>query len=105
MSRRYIFTNKRESKKGILSSALGAIAIISVILALYGTFQNQGQAQVRYGMAVLFSLLFALAGIVLGILSKLEQDRFYVFSYLGIVLNLVAILGIGFILYAGVYDL
>ena len=105
MGRKYIFTNKKEFKKGIFSSVLGMIAFISVILAVYGTFQNQGQALVKYGVAVLFSLLFGLAGLVLGILSRMEQDRFYVFSYIGIGLNLLTIVSISFILYAGVYGL
>lgn len=59
----------------------------------------------KYGVAALFALLFALAGIVLGIMSKMEEDRFYLFSYLGIILNLLAIAGIGFIIYAGVYGI
>ena len=105
MGRKYIFTNKKESKKGIFSSVLGMIAFVSVILAVYGTFQNQGQALVKYGVAVLFSLLVGLAGLVLGILSRMEQDRFYVFSYIGIGLNLLTIVSISFILYAGVYGL
>ena len=69
--------------------------------AVYGTFCNQGQALVKYGAAVLFALLFALAGLVLGVMSKMIKDRFYVFSYLGITLNLLTLAAIGFILYAG----
>ena len=42
---------------------------------------------------------------VLGIMSKMEEDRFYLFSYLGIILNLLAIAGIGFISYAVVYGI
>ena len=42
---------------------------------------------------------------VLGIMSKMEEDKFYLFSYLGILLNVLAIAGVGFILYAGVYGL
>ena len=105
MGRKYIFTNKKESKKGIMSAVLGIIALVSLFLAVYETFRNQGQALVKYGVAALFALLFALAGIVLGIMSKMEEDRFYLFSYLGIILNLLAIAGIGFIIYAGVYGL
>ena len=48
---------------------------------------------------------FSLVGIVLGVMAKWEQDRFHVFSWLGIVLNLLVIAGISFILYAGVYGL
>ena len=105
MGRKYIFTNKKESKKGIMSAVLGIIALVSLFFAVYETFRNQGQALVKYGVAALFALLFALAGIVLGIMSKMEEDRFYLFSYLGIILNLMAIAGIGFIIYAGVYGI
>ena len=105
MGRKYIFTNKKESKKGIMSAVLGIIALVSLFFAVYETFRNQGQALVKYGVAALFALLFALAGIVLGIMSKMEEDRFYLFSYLWIILNLLAIAGIGFIIYAGVYGI
>ena len=105
MGRKYIFTNKKESKKGIMSAVLGIIALVSLFFAVYETFRNQGQALVKYGVAALFALLFALAGIVLGIMSKMEEDRFYLFSYLGIILNLLAIAGIGFIIYAEVYGI
>ena len=105
MGRKYIFTNKKESKKGIMSAVLGIIALVSLFLAVYETFRNQGQALVKYGVAALFALLFALAGILLGIMSKMEEDRFYLFSYLGIILNLLGIGGIGFIIYAGVYGI
>ena len=101
MGRKYIFTNKKESRKGIMSTVLGAVSLFSLFLAVYGTFQNQGEALVKYGMGVLFALLFALTGIVLGIMSKMEEDKFYLFSYLGILLNVLAIAGVGFILYAG----
>lgn len=105
MGRKYIFTDKRESKKGVMSTALGLIALVSVAAAVYATYRNQGQAMIRYGMAVLFALLFSLVGIVLGVMAKWEKDRFHVFSWLGIVLNLLVIAGISFILYAGVYGL
>ena len=88
MGRKYIFTNKKESKKGIMSAVLGIIALVSLFFAVYETFRNQGQALVKYG-----------------IMSKMEEDRFYLFSYLGIILNLLAIAGIGFIIYAGVYGI
>lgn len=103
MGRKYIFTDKRESKKGIMSTVFGLLALVSVIYSVYQTFLNHGEAMMKYGMAVLLSLIFSLVGIVLGILSKMEQDRFYVFSWIGIVLNALTILGIGVILYAGFF--
>ena len=35
----------------------------------------------------------------------MEQDRFYLFAWVGIGLNLLTIMGISFILYAGAYGL
>ena len=48
MARRgYIFTDKKESKQGILSSVLGALSLASLIAAVYLTLQNQGVAPVK----------------------------------------------------------
>lgn len=106
MARRgYIFTNKAESKKGIMSSFFGVLSLVSLILAVYLAFLRDGNIPVRYGVAGGLCLLFSLAGLILGVLAKLEEDKFYLFAWLGIVLNLLTLLGIAFILYAGVYGL
>ena len=106
MARRgYIFTDKKESKRGSLSSVLGALSLISLIAAVYLTFQNQGAAPVKYGVVCLLCLIFSGAGLALGILARMEEDRFYLFAWVGIVLNLLTLAGISFILYAGAYGL
>ena len=106
MARRgYIFTNKAESKRGILSTVLGAVSLISLILAVRRSFLGQGEALVKYGVIGLFCLLFSGAGLALGILAKKQEDKFYLFAWIGIVLNVLTLAGIGFILYAGVYGL
>ena len=99
MRRHYIFTDKRESKKGILSAMLGAMSLISVFLTVYFTWQNHGTAYVRYGVVTLLCLIFSVAGLVIGIMAKLEEDKFYLFAWIGIVL------GIGGIVAVGVYGL
>lgn len=105
MHRHYIFTDKRESKKGILSAMLGAMSLISVFLTVYFTWQNHGAAYVRYGVVALLCLIFSAAGLVLGIMAKLEEDKFYLFAWIGIVLNALTLLGIGGIVAVGVYGL
>ena len=101
MHRHYIFTDKRESKKGILSAMLGAMSLISVFLTVYFTWQNHGTAYVRYGVVTLLCLIFSAAGIM----AKLEEDKFYLFAWIGIVLNALTLLGIGGIVAVGVYGL
>lgn len=105
MGHRFIFTNKNESKKGIMSTVFGLIAGISVCAAVFLTFQLGGAAPVKYGVVGLLSTIMAIAGMVLGIMAKLEQDRFYVFAWIGIVLNALTLFGIGYIIYAGVYGI
>ena len=99
----YIFTNKEHPQKGILSAILGMISAVSMIAALYLVFLNRGVCEVKYGVATLLAVLFALAGLVLGILSRMEPDKYYFFSYLGLVINILVLTGAGFILFAGVY--
>lgn len=101
----YIFTNKEHPQKGIMSTVLGIVSAASIVLALYFTFSDGGSAQPRYGAAALFAVLFAAAGLTLGIMSKMEPDKYYLFSYLGIVINSLVMIGIGFILFAGAYGI
>lgn len=59
----------------------------------------------RLASSVLLALIFSLAGLTLGILSRLEKDRFYFFPNVGILLNSLAVIAVGFILYIGVFGL
>jgi hypothetical protein len=42
-------------------------------------------------------------GIGLGLVSKTERDKFYLFTYVGIFLNVLALAMVSVILYAGAY--
>ena len=98
----YIFTDKKNPQRGIMSAILGAISVASVCLAVYLTYQNKGVAPVQYGSVILLSLIFAVTGIVLGILAMLEKDIFRIFPVTGVILNSMTIIAGGFILYLGV---
>lgn len=98
----YIFTDKKNPKRGIMSSILGLISVGSVCLAVYLTYLNHGTAPLQYGMVVLLSLIFAVAGMTLGILSNMEKDIFHIFPIMGIVLNSLTLVAGIFILYIGV---
>ena len=93
MHRHYIFTDKRESKKGILSAMLGAMSLISVFLTVYFTWQNHGTAYVRYGVVALLCLIFSAAGLVLGIMAKVapQMNMFSVGMQLKVLVGFVVI--------------
>ena len=105
MGRKYIFTDKHETRRASCLPCWERCPSFPSCLPVYGTFQNQGEALVKYGAAVLFALLFSLAGLVLGICREWCRIVFYFFSYLGMTLNALALAGIAFIIYAGVYGL
>ncbi len=105
MAHKFIFTNKEYSPKGVMSTILGIIDLAALLYVVYLTYQNGGVALPRYGSSALLITIFSFVGLIIGILSKTEPDRFYLFSYLGILLNIAALGGISFILFAGAYGI
>ena len=101
LKKNYIFTNKRYSEKSIMSAILGVISLGALVAAVYYTFLAGGEAMVGYGVTGLLATIFSLVGLVLGILSKLEKDKFYLFSYIGIVTNALAVISIIYMIYVG----
>ena len=104
-TKNYIFTNKTFSLKAIMAVILGIIGIASIIIAVAFTFSKGGEATLEYGGVVLLCLFYGFAGLILAIISKKEPDKYYFFSYLGMVLNVIVIGMVSFILYAGAYGL
>lgn len=107
MSRRnsYIFTNKSHTQRGIMATILGIISLVTLGYAVFMSYRRAGDIPIQYGAAALLATIFALTGTVLGVISKTEKDKFYLFSYLGIVLNVLALAVVSAILYAGAYEI
>lgn len=97
----YIFTDKKNPRLGIMSTILGFIAVVSVAAAVYFTYLEKGAAPMQYGMVILLSVIYAMIGMVLGVRALLEKDIFKLFPVMGIVLNVIAAIEGGFILYLG----
>lgn len=104
-SKKYKFTNKKHPEKGIMSTILGGISLVSVWCVVYQAFQARGEAATNMGVVGLMITLFSAVGLVLGYLSKKEHDKFMFFPYLGMVLNVIALACISVILYAGAYGI
>lgn len=87
----YIFTNKFHSSRAIMSTLLGLISIVSLVTVICLTYIRGGEAAISYGLTGLLAMLMSVAGIVLGIVTALEKDRYRLFPALGILLNLIAL--------------
>mgnify|MGYP003301183528 CR=1 FL=1 len=99
----YIFTNKKHSPKAVMATVLGIISTISLVAVVYLAYSKGGQIPVNYGLTGLLITLFSIVGLLLTAASFMEKDRFKLFSVIGILLNGVSLVGIGLIVYAGMY--
>lgn len=99
--RNYIFTNKRHSHRAIMSTILGIISIVSLVIVVYLTYRKDGDAAVGYGFTGLLATLFSLIGLVLGVITVRNKEYYRLFPWLGVGLNLFALGSISLILYLG----
>ena len=86
-----------------MSTILGVISLVTLVYTVIMSYLRAGDIPRQYGAAALLVMIFAFVGIILGVVSKTEKDKFYLFAYLGIALNVLALAVISVILYAGAY--
>lgn len=99
--RNYIFTNKRNSDKAIMGMILGIISNVSLGIVIYMTYLRNGEAQNGYGVTGLLATVFSFIGLILGIVTLRDKNKFQLFPWLAIILNVLALAIISFILYLG----
>ena len=61
------------------------------------------EVSIGYFLRIILILIFAIIGLILGIMALREADKFKFFGRLGCILNGLALLGISGILYMGAY--
>ena len=105
MARKFIFTDKKHAPSAVMSTVMGLIADGSIAYAVYSTYRGGGVATERLGGVGAMILLMAVIGLILGYASKNHPDYFHLFSHIGIVLNILALLSVSLILYAGAYGI
>ncbi|MBD5460549.1 MAG: hypothetical protein HDR26_06345 [Lachnospiraceae bacterium] len=98
----YIFTNKFHSSRAIMSTFLGLISTVSLVTVICLTYIRGGEASLSYGLTGLLAMLMSMVGIVLGVITALEKDRYRLFPALGILFNLIALAMVALIICLGV---
>ena len=88
----YRFDNKTNARGGILSIILGAVSAVAFGACIYGAYRMKGEGSLVLGAAGFMGLLIALAGFIIGIMSFQEEDRHYVPSRIGVLLNFAIML-------------
>lgn len=85
--RSYKFTDKRHARGGIAASAAGLVSLLLLVGSISLSYLQHGASGIYVGMAGGAAFLISIAGMVLGIRSYHEEERYYFFSGLGCFLN------------------
>lgn len=99
--RNYIFTNRKHPDGAIMSVILGMISLMAMIVAVYLTYRQQHEGMLGYGVTGLLVTLFSVAGLVLALLQIGKKDVFKLFPIIGLVLNLLVLIGMGLMIFWG----
>lgn len=97
MKRKYRFTTKSQSKRGIFSCVIALFAAILIAAAFCTSYFFSGQAGKYVAILGFLAFLLTVVGLYHGILGKKEENSYPLFPNLGCFFNfliLVAFIGI-----------
>lgn len=100
-TRKYLFTSKKTSYKGIASFISGLISLVSFCAVLSFVLKAGGKADARQGAVGFISCLFSIAGVTTGILSLMEKETFRFFPWLGTIVSFLTVILWGGVIYVG----
>ena len=84
---RYKFSTKKHSVGGVVSTIMFIGAMVLFVWAISVSFEAKGKGDTVVGEIALTSFAVAIAGMIIGLLSYKESDRYYTFSFVGALLN------------------
>lgn len=88
--RNYKFTEKTQSKRGIIGLLLAIASIVIFFVVVNNSFHNGGNGSMYLGSAGVSSMLLAFVAFVLAVKSMKEENSFKLFPYLATVCSFVA---------------
>lgn len=88
--RGYKFTEKTQSKKGILALALAAVSIVIFAVVVFKSFQEGGNGSMYLGSAGVSSMVLSVTALGISIASLREENSFKLFPYLATVFSFLA---------------
>lgn len=85
------FTDKSHAVNGVVSTILAGISIVLMLALVIFSYINKGNAGVYIGSIGLTAFMIAVVGLVRGIKSFQERERYYLFSKIGSIVNAIII--------------
>ncbi len=97
----YKFTNKNNTRGGIISVILGILAFIAFMAGVIVSYKKAGNAGIIVGALGSTAFLITTVGLVYGLKSFREKDKFYIFSWIGTIFNGILWIAMCLIIAAG----
>ena len=88
--RGYKFTEKTQSKKGVLAFLLSALSIGIFIYVVSNSYHNNGNGSMYLGSAGVCSMLLSFISAVIAVKSLKEEESFKLFPYASTVMSFLA---------------
>lgn len=83
----YKFTNKMNTRGGIISTILSVLSVVTFIFGVVISFKNEGNAGIIVGAIGSAVFIINTLGLITGLRSFKEKDSFYLFSWIGTIAN------------------
>ena len=80
---KYKFSDKSQALGGLISTAMGILSLLSFGYGVYLSFKAAGEGGLRVGSLGILSLILAVIGTVIGLISFKEDNKFYGTSRFG----------------------
>ena len=87
--RKYIYTDKKHTAKGIVGTVLAVLALAVFVLVVYYSFKEKGQADVTISTLGFTSISLSIVGLTSSIMSFWEEEKYYIFSKIGAISNIL----------------
>ena len=81
--KRYKFSDKSPTLGGTISTIMGVVALLTFVWGVFVSFKAKGNAGAEVGTCAIIASLLALIGLIIGLISFKEDDKFYLLSKIG----------------------
>ncbi len=80
---KYKFSDKSQTLGGTLSALMGVGSLVCLLYGIYVSFAADGNGGVIVGALGILAFILSLTGMIVGLMSFKEQDKFYMLSKVG----------------------
>lgn len=85
--RGYRFTDKNNSSGGIISSIISVVSLCLFVAGVVISYKENGNAGLVVGAIGSVAFILNCIGMIIGLKSFKERDKFYLFSWIGVISN------------------